>query len=100
MKMKIEVQDRETVQWVSYECPGCKHRHSVPAERWHWNGSVDKPTLSPSVKHYIPQSEYGPEKTICHYLVRAGNIEFCGDCEHELSGQTVELPDIIDVKNH
>jgi len=97
--MKIEVYERTNEQWISYECPGCKHRHAIPAERWHWNGSIDKPTLSPSVRHYTPQSEYGPEKTICHYFVREGNIEFCGDCEHELKGQTVELPDIIDVKN-
>ena len=97
--MKVEIHETEQETWISYECPGCKHRHSVPSKRWNWNGDVDKPTLSPSVKHYIPQSEYGPEKTVCHYFIREGRIEFCGDCEHNLKNQIVELPEIAVIKN-
>lgn len=30
---------------------------------------------------------------VCHSFVRAGKIEFLGDCTHALKGQTVPLPD-------
>jgi hypothetical protein len=36
----------------------------------------------------------GGRKTLCHYFIRDGKIEFCGDCPHELAGQTVPLPDV------
>lgn len=29
----------------------------------------------------------------CHTFIRAGKIEFLGDCTHALAGQTVALPD-------
>jgi hypothetical protein len=29
----------------------------------------------------------------CHSFVREGKIEYLGDCEHYLQGQTVELPE-------
>ena len=87
--MKTEEHNGET--YLIYDCPGCKHTHSVPAERWHWNGSLEKPTLSPSVRHFWPAGEHGPEKTLCHYHIENGIIKFCGDCEHELKGQSVPL---------
>lgn len=77
-------------QHVRYTCPGCKHEHSVPAAHWNWNGDVDKPTLSPSVRHLDEKD--GKRVTTCHYFIREGRIEFCGDCQHELSGKIVELP--------
>lgn len=78
-------------EYIHYYCPGCKRNHSVPATRWRWNGSVESPTLGPSVRHYIPVDGERVEQTICHYFVRNGKIEYCGDCEHELKGQTVEM---------
>jgi hypothetical protein len=93
---KVIVSTHEDELYVRYECPGCKHQHFVPAKRWNFNGNIDHPTLSPSVRHFIPASEYGPEKTVCHYFVRDGWIEYCGDCDHSLSGQRVELPEIKD----
>lgn len=88
---KVAVRTHAGVKHVWYRCPGCKHNHGVPAERWHWNGDENSPTLSPSVRHYISAHEGRPEKTICHYRVEAGKIEYCDDCEHELRGQTVEM---------
>ncbi len=54
--------------------------------RWSWDGNVESPTFSPSV-HIVGQ---------CHYFIRAGMIEFCGDSKHPLAGQTVPLPAIPD----
>lgn len=76
-------------------CPGCKHLHSVPPDRWNWNKSIETPTLSPSVRHYYTHPDKG-DITTCHYFVQEGRIQFCGDCPHLLSGQTVDLPEITD----
>ena len=81
---------------VRYYCPGCQHDHAVPAKRWNFNGNVDKPTLSPSVRHFIPAGEHGPEQTTCHYFVRNGVIQYCGDCQHDLAGKHVPMKDMDD----
>lgn len=101
MAAKVAVRTHAGQKYVWYYCPGCKHNHGVPSERWSWNQSVELPTLSPSVRHFIPADEGRPEKTTCHYFVRDGRIEFCGDCDHALSGKTVEMdePKHEDVPN-
>lgn len=79
---------------VAYMCPGCKHKHVVEAARWNWNGSLDKPTLSPSVRHFYVHPKRKEEVTTCHYYVRDGWIEFCSDCQHNLASQRVELAEL------
>lgn len=80
--------------WVFF-CPGCKYYHFFQTEKgpnyagapiWTWNGSVEKPTFSPSlgVNMGIPAAR-------CHSFVRDGRIEYLGDSYHELRGQTVEM---------
>lgn len=78
---------------VRYRCPGCKHDHCVPAERWNFNGDLEKPTLSPSVRHFYMR-ENGEQVTTCHYHIKDGIIEYCGDCGHFLKNKKVELPEI------
>lgn len=78
--------------WIRYYCPGCKLHHTVPGKKWDWNCDIDYPTLSPSVKHmYTTDSE---EDKVCHYFIKNGLIEYCGDCSHDLKGQKMELPDL------
>lgn len=74
-------------------CPGCKSRHMIATEepfpngaKWTWDGNVESPTFNPSINI----------SGRCHYFIRAGQIEFCGDSAHDLAGQTVDLPDIPD----
>lgn len=85
-------------------CPGCDMPHAVWLDhpdypRWQWDGNVERPTVSPSVRHSTPayQDEDDPEfkiaATCCHYFIRGGRIEFCGDSTHAFAGQTVDLPD-------
>lgn len=83
-------------EYVYYWCSGCGHAHSVPAERWNWNKNAESPTLSPSVRHFIPAQDGQPEQTLCHYHLRNGIIEYCGDCQHNLKGQNVPLQPIPD----
>lgn len=81
-----------------FDCLGCGYLHAVYPEgceadnpaRWTWNGSLDRPTLSPSLS--VRWHEGGVEKH-CHSFIREGRIEFLGDCTHSLAGQTVEIPD-------
>lgn len=85
----------------SHWCPGCESMHGIAVgqplrngARWSFDGNVDAPTFAPSINITIgPDSETG-EIERCHYFIRAGQIEFCGDCTHALSGQTVPLPDL------
>ncbi len=84
-------------------CPGCKTMHQIAVEtpfrngaRWTWDGNAAAPTFSPSVsislELNIKACDRPPRR--CHYFIRAGRIEFCGDSTHALAGQSVDLPDI------
>jgi hypothetical protein len=85
-----------------FHCPGCGYDHPfhvAPQRRerradgseaplWEWNGSMDKPTFTPSL---LCNKDF-PDKR-CHSYVTDGKIQFLGDCFHKLAGQTVEIPE-------
>jgi hypothetical protein len=71
-----------------FHCPGCGYGHNVPVPRWTWNGSLDKPTFSPSLDVNKQHPEYR-----CHSFIKDGQIQFMNDSCHKLKGQTVDLPD-------
>jgi hypothetical protein len=81
-------------QYLSFRCPGCEDDHTVTVSPhphpWIWNGSLDRPTISPSIRVSRP---WHPTNKICHSFVREGRIEFLGDCMHALAGKTVDLPE-------
>ena len=108
---------------VLFWCPGCEGYHGVSTDpdhpntvtggKWSWNGSLERPTFSPSilvnphetVRAEIPEGLHGESLTQfldshrvmtprCHSFVRDGRIEFCSDSEHALAGKTVDLPEI------
>src|SRR5277367_3787566 len=81
---------------IYYWCGGCGESHSVPADRWNWNKDTESPTLSPSVRHFIPAIDGQPEITMCHYELKNGVIEYCSDCQHGFSNQKVPLQEIPD----
>lgn len=91
--MKFIVRNHSGIKYVYYWCPGCKCAHSVPVERWHWNGNEESPTLEPSMRHYIPEHNDQPEITTCHYHLRKGILEYCGDGQHELKIPLQEIPE-------
>lgn len=93
-------------------CPGCDGAHAFYTVArdarpvWTWNGDADRPTTSPSMRvsfrhpkghtneNPAPVGYSGPYvEEICHYYLKDGMIEFCGDCTHALSGKKVPLPD-------
>jgi hypothetical protein len=88
-----------SLQWgdggsaIGFWCPGCNGLHIVVVKKptgsvWQWDGNVDVPTISPS----ILVSGSG-DNGVCHSFVKAGQIEFLGDCTHALKSQTVPIPD-------
>lgn len=83
---------RRTVLWhatggdpqlLAWWCPGCDTTHAVALDRWTWNGSLDKPTLAPSV--------LSTGFNRCHCFVRDGRIQYLTDCEHALAGLTIDM---------
>jgi hypothetical protein len=89
-----------------FQCPGCKVAHGVTVQEagslytsspWGWNGSNTATTFEPSVLVH-PHEAFAEDGSVvmtprCHSFVRDGKIEFLGDCDHALKGQTVELPE-------
>lgn len=62
--------------------------HPLPDSGWTFSGNTDSPTFSPSFKH-----TWGENK-VCHYILTDGVLQFCGDSNHELAGQSIPLPDL------
>ena len=56
---------------------------------WTWNGSIDKPTLKPSVRTKT-------KKFLCHSFITDGKVQFLGDCTHEFADKTMELLEVDD----
>ena len=79
--------DAESPLW-HFECPGCGYGHAYD-KRWSFNGNVDRPTFSPSL--LVNANTPGAKR--CHLFVTDGKIQFCGDCDHDLRSQTVEMGD-------
>jgi hypothetical protein len=78
-------------------CPGCQCGHKVwvrtknevTGAQWMWNGSMEEPTFEPSI---LIQNTRKDRPEICHSFVHSGQIQFCPDTTHALSGQMVPLP--------
>lgn len=93
--MKARIHSYGNGVWV-FHCPGCGYDHPFhtdpahhPTHRsWTWNGSIELPTISPSLLIFkdVPSRR-------CHSYIKDGKIQFLPDCFHSLKGQTVDLPD-------
>ena len=95
---------------VEFHCPGCSaaeggdetHVVTTPPYTgpcvWGWNGSLDRPTLTPSILVH-PHGTFAADGVTviqsprCHSFVKDGRIQFLGDCTHPLANTTVDLPD-------
>lgn len=82
---------------LAFWCPGCKTNHSYCIQRknpkdvgpvWGWNGSMDKPTFTPSLLVWKDRPE-----SRCHLFLTDGKIHYCPDSAHGLAGQTIEMHD-------
>lgn len=73
-------------------CPACERLHALPSDtgRWTFDGNCEKPTFSPSFRHNWGKGG----ARVCHYVLTAGVLNYCGDCTHPMAGQSVPLPPI------
>lgn len=94
---------------VGFWCPGCAEFHYINVVAncrpcWTFDGNYDAPTFSPSILvtgvRRMTEDEYQRVRAgerieftprVCHSFVRAGRIEFLGDCTRALAGQTLPL---------
>jgi uncharacterized protein DUF6527 len=83
---------------LAWLCVGCREYHVIFVQgepydnrpKWDWNGSLEKPTISPSIlSHWTWGPEHEPR--VCHSFVREGVVEFLSDCTHPLAGQHVPM---------
>ncbi|PFG17179.1 hypothetical protein ATK74_1742 [Propionicimonas paludicola] len=100
------IQTRYLHMW----CPGCDDLHQIVYERtdrpgdvWQWGGSLDAPTISPSLlvhghqwaegeSFHKPNHQVAPgEATTCHSFIKAGQWQFLTDSTHNLAGRTVPM---------
>lgn len=60
---------------------------------WTWNGSLDSPTLRPSI---LTRWEGGDplQKIACHSYIEDGVVSFLYDSTHELSGKSRPLLEV------
>lgn len=83
---------------LGYWCQGCESSHHVRVKKspetphpcWTWDGDIDAPTFSPSV---LCTYKAPGDKSVCHTFIKAGMVQFLGDCTHSFAGKTVPLPD-------
>jgi hypothetical protein len=114
-QVSAKLRSIEGGRWA-YWCQGCEELHMV-GPGWSFDGNLDRPTFSPSVLvtsgHYAPGFDAAKDTCWCRYydahpderddgftcgrchtFIRAGMVEFLGDCTHALAGQTLPLPDL------
>lgn len=91
-KLIERVDDGKFIGYYFY-CPGCKHAHLFEVPRWTFNGNLEKPTFSPSLRVFYTHPETKRDVTVCHLFIKEGMIEFCADSPHDLKGQTVTMAD-------
>lgn len=82
--------------------------HRLP-DSWKFDGNLESPTFSPSFKHtgmqtvkvdgkwtgeWVRDAAGKPVPNVCHYILTAGVLNFCGDSTHALAGKSVPLPSL------
>lgn len=80
--------------------------HILP-DSWNFDGNLENPTFTPSFKHegiqrvFVDSKWNGEWKRdangntipyVCHYVLTAGVLDFCGDSTHALVGKAIPLP--------
>lgn len=52
------------------------HRAETATVRWQWNGDLDRPTLTPSVRVFIRQ-KHGADEELWHGFITDGVMRSC-----------------------
>lgn len=90
---KVNKEDSPESPDYVFLCPACAYGHGIwtttpnaNGALWEFDGNFDAPSIKPSVM-------IQDRGTVCHAFIKAGRIEFLGDCTNPLKGQTVDMVD-------
>ncbi len=98
---------RRVAGGYSHWCPGCEQMHVLPESGWAFDGNLESPSFTPSFRHtgvlrifqdgewtgeWKQDLDGSPIAFVCHYILTAGVLHFCGDCTHALAGTPTPLP--------
>lgn len=113
----------EPPRGLEFWCPACETTHRIRVDvpnAWTYDGNESAPTITPSVKvmhtrfselaekqyehwqqsgEHPPGGKYDSREDVCHTVVTAGKIQFCGDCTHAMAGQLVPMIPIPSSEN-
>lgn len=103
---------------IMFWCPGCEvrddglesvmsgglHMLAVSGDAtdhpvWGFDGNLQKPTLTPSIKTSIPDPSGIPGKPplfVCHSFLKAGVFQFLNDSTHKYKGKKVPMVPLPD----
>jgi hypothetical protein len=104
MKLRPWKTEDDSKAGFHHWCPGCDQPHGIwiknpGGAQWTFDGNMEAPTFAPSIRCFSTHDENGDplpngaQRTLCHYFIKAGRIEFCGDSPHGLAGRIVPLPE-------
>lgn len=105
---RIGAEDGYSSGGYAHYCPACQEMHAFAVDKpfrngaqWTFDGNLDAPTFSPSMnirtgpRPTVPVGRLDAGKIdVCHYFLKAGRLQYLGDCTHAMSGQTVPLPEL------
>lgn len=99
--MKAKLDNVNGIDYLEFTPEGKPHVTRLPVitkgsrdehNAWTWNGSLEKPTLRPSIKT-VYTTEEGKEE-IFHCWLNDGICKCLGDCTDGNAGKDVPLKDI------
>ena len=103
---RVDRSDGYTAGGLAHWCPACEGMHQFALDgknssgaQWTWDGNVEMPSFSPSMNIRVNMPDmrgYQPDamNSVCHYFLKAGVIQYLGDCTHAMKGQNVPLPEL------
>ncbi len=90
------------VEAYTFWCPACNAPHSfgvvsprygrqVPV--WQFDGNMESPTFSPSLRLSYTNPQTKQQVTTCHLFLTNGELVYQGDSGHDMKGKVVPLPE-------
>lgn len=91
-----------TVSYFLLWCPACGFGHVFEYPRWSFNGNLDKPTFTPSLRIFVRITkevddkliDTGEIRTVCHFNLVDGQLQYAGDNPHQFNSQIITMQDI------
>lgn len=100
--MKAKLENRNGIDYLSFTPVGMSIHTTIPvitkgsrddANAWSWNGSLETPTVRPSVKTQYT-NEKG-ENVIIHYWLNDGICQCLSDCTDGNANRNLILNDVF-----